>query len=76
MWLLLAKLVGWLFGLLTRKPAGPSLEAVQAANAAESRTVAQVDQHSAETEALVAEAQAQAPKTQAEVVDSLNRGVF
>ena len=73
---LILKALSWLLGAIFVKPAGPTQEAVQAANAAQSKTVAQADQKAAETEAAVAQAEADAPKTQAEVVDSLNKGTF
>jgi hypothetical protein len=68
--------LAWIFGKLFGKPPGPSPDAVQAANAAESHTVAQVDQQAAVTETKIAQAEIDAPRTQAAVVDSLNKDTF
>lgn len=70
------KALSWLLGMIFAKPTGPTQEAVQAANAAQSKTVAQADEKAAQAQASIAQAVANAPKTQAEVVDSLNKGTF
>lgn len=56
------------------KPASP--EAVAAANAAQERTVAQVDAASAQVETRVAQAAVDAPSTKTAVVDQLEKGEF
>lgn len=73
-WLLsfLWDLLGKLFG----QPAAPSPEAVQAAAAAQAETAGHVDQASAVAETAIAQAEADAPKDQAAVVDSLDKGTF
>lgn len=73
---LILKALSWLLGMIFAKPTGPTQEAVQAANAAQSKTVAQADEKAAQTEAAIAQAVADAPKTQADVVNRLNRGEF
>jgi len=73
---LILKALSWLLGTIFAKPTGPTQEAVQAANAAQSKTVAQADQQAAVTEVAIAQAVTDAPKSQAGVVDSLNKGEF
>lgn len=73
---LILKALSWVLGMIFAKPTGLTQEAVQAANAAQSKTVAQADQQAAVTEAAVAQAVTDSPRTQAEVVDSLNKGTF
>jgi hypothetical protein len=64
-----------LWGLF-RKPTAASPEAVAAANAAQERTVAQVDASTAQAEQRMAQAVVDAPSTQAEVVTALQKGEF
>lgn len=53
-----------------------SAEAVAAGNAAQERTVAQVNAASAQAQDRMAQATVDAPQTQAGVVDALNKGEF
>ena len=68
--------LSWLLGAIFKKPAGQTQEAVQAANAAQERIVAQVTAGAAQAEARMAQAVTDAPQTKADVIDTLNKGEF
>lgn len=71
-WIIQAALA--LFGY--RKAPAPSQEAVSAAHAASAEAVSQVDTVTATKQAAIAQAEVDAPKTTAAVVDRLNTGTF
>lgn len=73
--------IGWIIqivlGLLgLKKPPGPSQEAQAVGRAAAAETVAAIDKGAAKTQAAVAQAEADAPKTDAELDAQLRKGAF
>lgn len=74
---LLLSVAGFVLKLLgfSREPKA-SVEAVASANAAQERTVAQVDAASAQVEQRMAQAEVDAPSTPSEAVDALQKGTF
>lgn len=73
-WLL--NIIAWVVGKLFGKPAGPSQEAQAAAKAATAQADLTTTQQALKTETAVAQAEVAAPKTQADVVASLDKGNF
>jgi hypothetical protein len=70
---LILKILGWVIGLFSK---APPQEVVQSREAGSETVSAQTSQATAKTEAKMADAEAQAPQTQAEVVQSLKSGDF
>ncbi len=74
MWSVFGAILSFIVGLFNKPK--PSPEAVDAASAAESKTVAKVDAVTAQTQAKVAQAEVDAPETKAAVISTLNSGDF
>jgi hypothetical protein len=76
MWGAILAAVQFIWGLIFPKKTGPSQEAIEAQQVGTDQQALQTEQAEVKTETAVADAEAQAPKTQQDVVKSLESGTF
>jgi tRNA A37 threonylcarbamoyltransferase TsaD len=71
-----AGLLTWFLGLISKRTPPPSAQDVENQDLGAATQTAATDASSAKTEAAIAQAEAQAPKTQDAVVTKLRGGTF